>query len=63
MDAKNAQIEKLKGEIKNEKDQKSETKEKNDKEYESWKEGKNKRAEEITLKIKEIDELNKKIWE
>jgi hypothetical protein len=31
MDAKNAQIEKLKGEIKNEKDQKSETKEKNDK--------------------------------
>ena len=63
MDAKNAQIEKLKGEIKNEKDQKSETKEKNDKEYDSWKEGKKKRAEEITLKIKEIDELNKKIWE
>ena len=37
MDAKNAHIEKLKGEIKNEKDQKTETKEKNNIEYENWK--------------------------
>ncbi len=62
MDAKNAQIQKLKGEIKNENAQKTETKEKNDKEYDSWKEGKKKRLDELSLKIKQLDELNKKIW-
>ena len=62
MDAKNAQIQKLKGEIKNENAQKTETKEKNDQEYDSWKEGKKKRLDELSLKIKQLDELNKKIW-
>ena len=58
MDAKNAQIQKLKGEIKNENAQKTETKEKNDKEYDSWKEGKKKRLDELSLKIKQLDSPN-----
>lgn len=45
MDAKNAHIDKLKGEMKNETAQKTETKEKNDKDYESWKENKKKRVD------------------
>lgn len=62
MDAKNAQIEKLKGDMKNQSAQKTEAKEKNDKEYEDWKESKKKRVDQSNLKIKELDDLNKKIW-
>ena len=49
--------------MKSQTNQKNEAKEQNDKEYDTWKENKKKKADDISAKIKKIDEQIKGLWE